>query len=372
MAFKSYTTCVQAGDYEDLDMTLEEVGAASALLAGGAASVLAISFAVSALEKACNYMLHGKLVCLGGDRCAVGTLVQFETTSEKSFPDDIDNDFSMNLMLWPFFLEDFVDETDFSKAYGRVTSDPDQGALVTERPGMPKPHEADDGSRYDPYKADVDIVDAYAIGGFNTMVPLTHSIKVPVLHCECEGSRIHDILQTLEDIGGFGTGICGWKPLGIPIGKVVCTIVQTLLAPIVLAALTIAWFAADEGNADDARTDPEAGELKLGNIVVITGRWVYDAGHTGWNEFHPVKTIQKISESPFGPEPGADLFKRWCTLTSEVPPPDRDGPGEQPASMTPGQQDTWDAQQRAEHRWVLHPAVDGCRGSEEPEPPIIR
>ena len=314
------------------------------------------------LEEILTYMLKGKLVCLGGDRCAVGTIIKFETTADKSFPDNIDNDFSMNLMLWPFSLQDFVG-ANFADSLAAVQKS-EQGALVTEQPDMPNPHESPFGPKYKPDPVDVDIVDAYTIGDFNTMVPLKGPIQVPAFHCECEGSRISDMLNTLEAIGSLGTGggLCEITVFGIPIGAAICSIVETVLAPVVAIALTAAWFNADDGSPDDARLDPQSGELKLGNVVVITGRWSYDAGHTGWNELHPVKTIQKVAETPFGIDAGGtDLATQWCTLTTPVPPGDRDGADGAPASMTPSQQQTWDAQQEPQNQWQLHPAVDGCQ-----------
>lgn len=40
-------------------------------------------------------------------------------------------------------------------------------------------------------------------------------------------------------------------------------------------------------------TCPEAGTLKRGDCIVIIGDWIYDSGHEGWNEFHPVKQLFK-------------------------------------------------------------------------------
>jgi hypothetical protein len=36
--------------------------------------------------------------------------------------------------------------------------------------------------------------------------------------------------------------------------------------------------------------------------------------------------------------------------------------------MTPAQQETKNAQERDENRWVYHPAVDGCVPQPEPDP----
>lgn len=148
----------------------------------------------------------------------------------------------------------------------------------------------------------------------------------------------------------------------------------TLLTPILVVALTIAWLAARDGDADDARSaEGLPGELKAGNIVVVTGRWVYDAGHEGWNELHPVTSIKKIGESfndtrlpPIGN--GEEFVRRQCVLMAPVPPPDRDGPGAKPKAMTPAQEETWENQRQPEHRWNLHPSVDGCAPTDRDGP----
>jgi hypothetical protein len=366
MAFKSYTQCVDRHDYENPDFSLEAaIATLGAFLGNPAFGTWA---ALNLIEEALDYMLNGKLVCLGGDRCAVGRVVGFETVSDKAFPDDVDNDFSINLMLFPSSLGDFVGkggDDGWEEAKGEV-----QGELITEQPEMPEPRTPDDSKHYSWYASHVAIEDAYAIGGFNTMVKLESEIAVPVLHAECEGSRIHDLLETLRDIESFGFGkdFCD-----IPVfGWITCALAKIFLSPIIVGALIAAWFAADDGNPDDARVDPEAGELALGDLLLVTGRWVFDAGHAGYNELHPVKSIQKIggkADYPLG-DP-AQFVDGWCQRASEVPPPDRDGPGGEPAAMTPAQEATWDAQREQENRWVIHPWIDGCTPRDEDEQPDV-
>jgi hypothetical protein len=110
--------------------------------------------------------------------------------------------------------------------------------------------------------------------------------------------------------------------------------------------------------------------LHFGDLVVATGRWVYDAGHKGWNEFHPLKIIQRIDETTYDDASIDDLRKRWCGLLANVPPftPPGDNP---PAGMTTGQGTTWTNQGLPENQWILHPELDGCRGS-SPNPPPPR
>ena len=117
MAFKSYTSCVQPGDYQDLDLTDEEIlavlGVVGVVFSGGITLVLTVLSSLSALEKTLNWMLNGKLICLGGDRCAVGTVASFETVQDKTFPDNVDDDFSINLMLYPFSVQAFLGQPSY-------------------------------------------------------------------------------------------------------------------------------------------------------------------------------------------------------------------------------------------------------------------
>jgi hypothetical protein len=150
----------------------------------------------------------------------------------------------------------------------------------------------------------------------------------------------------------------------------VCHIIGFLLLPFLpaalLAAVAIAWAASRDGNQDDPRTDTVGGELNFGDLVAATGRWVYDAGHTGWNEFHPVKTVQKIDPNAYIPGEVADQRARWCGLLAQVPPFAPPGPGPTPAGMTPGQAEIWNNQRQPQNQWYLHPAIDGCRTAEPP------
>lgn len=371
-----YTSCVQPADYKPLNVTPQVIALIAGALAGGPVGLLAAGAGVmSALERVLEYMLNGKLVCLGGQRCAIGVAAAFETVSEKPFPDDIDNDWSINLILSPDSADSFVvipfptdpDPTTVikRKALKSAQAGP-QGPLVTEQPNMPEPREPLAGwGHYGGYFA------GPGGGGWDYQ---------PVLHLECEGSRIHDVRKTLEDISSLGTGggLCE-----IPFfGKIACAIVAAILSPIIAVALTVAWFNADEGSAADAM-DPGAPALKVGDLIVANGRWSYDAGHGGYNELHAIRSIQIIDNGrdwlhPQGATPwGTDFaayHDRWCSLIAEVPP--RQADGAPPVPATPEQQQTADRQAQPENTWELHPAIDGCRprGTDpaQPQEPVIR
>ena len=202
----------------------------------------------------------------------------------------------------------------------------------------------------------------------------TNGVYKP-FHLEAEGDRVCKVCAVIAALTGgpVGKAICSVKILGIPIGSVVCHIVGLLLTPLLplfAAALAVAWASARDGNIDDPRVGDGGGELHFGDLVVATGRWVYDTGHKGWNEFHPLKTIQRIDEKSYDAGNIEDLRKRWCGLLANVPPftPPGDKP---PDGMTSAQTQTWNTQRQPDNQWILHPVLDGCRGS-SPKPPPPR
>jgi hypothetical protein len=331
MAYRQYTHCVQPTDYVDplprTSNALQVIGAIVDGLLGGWLSDAILG---------CDYLLGGKLVCLGGDECAIGRITHFEPPSSKSFPANLDNDFSLNIVLAPQGLGDFTFK-DPKANFWHAEAGP-QGRLLTQQqqPGMPIPHEdeTDEDGEYGikhPPLSDrfLGYYSDYPDSRFPEFDP-SHSpfqvpgsdgppFAVPALHLEAEGDRVSLICGVLAAFtgGSVGRAVCS-----IPIiGFVVCHVLGLLLTPLlpVLAtAIAAAWASARDGNIDDPRTGDSGGELHFGDLVVATGRWVYDAGHKGWNEFHPVKTIQRISESSYDEANFDDLRNRWCNLLTFV------------------------------------------------------
>ena len=406
MTGPQYTTCCQKEDYEDYS---------------GIGIVLTGNY-----WEATDYMLHRKLVCLGhvepsadagggkprlarsrdpGTSCAIGRIASFEPPSSKSFPDTIDNDFSFNIVLrpndegrndprdpYPPGLSDnpFLDAgwpalSDTGRKH--AVDEGYQGVLIADTHDVPKPHEAA-GPSWTPGYATQMFFDPAKNQSGAAMVILSHryvwfidgsvenypvdapgAYKVPVLHCECEGSRIHDIFNVADQMPGGGSGCKkNWFT------SFVCFVLRTIFFPVTTAFVAEAWAKARDGDYHDAIEGN--GDLKLGDLVVVKGRWVFDAGHEGSNEIHAVSTIQKVPDSvdqPAEPPPGAggtafDAFYRdWCGLSSEVPPDHE--PGARPPDMTATQTAIYDAQQRPENGYTIHPDVDGClpRGA-----PVVR
>ncbi|MEU1286957.1 hypothetical protein [Kitasatospora sp. NPDC005856] len=442
-----YTHCVDRADYEVPPGPLD----------AGVPSILAFML--------CDYLLGGKLVCLagGGDECAIGVVVGLEQARGKSGIEAIDNDFSFNLLLAPFQTDDFAkysppgtpdpdivdphrvrDDAAANGPLGRLLKDsPNPRPLPAplDRTGIPiirKPLPqgtatypvdgygvlwklagtslADDGREGDNLHKLWDQpsdTDWHAPPRTGRWVPL------PVLHAECEGSRIFFVCQALKpflDIlrgkppgGGPSPGeVCHAvaEDLPWPLDKAldaVCSIVEdlvalvlaVLLAPAMLAAAAAAWEAAQA--FDDAFvTGPVARQIKVGDVLIVQGRWVWDAGHSGHTELHPVKAIVKLTTpagqlpaevrpAPAGYDPRTNVpaadratitatQQRWCRLVNEAPPPpdprNPDGlTGAQLGSLTPAQLAVLTAQQRPENSWTVHPLIDGCAPGRPPAQP---
>src|SRR5512138_2706486 len=97
MQSPQYTSCVNPEDYQDLNLTAEEIlaatGLVAAIFAGPAALVISLIAGMSALLKVCDYIMGGKLVCLGSDECGIGRVTEIETVNNKSGFEKIDNDY---------------------------------------------------------------------------------------------------------------------------------------------------------------------------------------------------------------------------------------------------------------------------------------
>jgi hypothetical protein len=366
MGYRQYTHCVSPAEYVD-----------NTPPPGFWAKVLEPNLPAW-VATACSYLLGGKLVCLGDgeDKCAIGHITHFEPASEKSFPENIDNDFSMNILLAP---HDLTTGSSYLDNYNKVAHDGQQGGLIEEQPGMPIPHESDlpddkssppqpwPSARYQGYAtrypdSNYPSYDPsqspFQVGGSDG-----HPFWVPSFHLECEGSRIHDVCAAIADVQGPFSEVCE-----IPvIGWAVCFVVDLVTLPVLATAVAIAWANATDGDQADARVDG-GGKLELGDLIVVTGRWVYDAAHQGWNEFHPVKRIQLVpSEAADWGSDFSSWREAWCEATAHCPP--YAPPGTAPTDMTPAQSATYESQQQPSNQWVYHPLIDGCEAREEPPPP---
>jgi len=333
MSGPQYTSCVEPTDFKPFNTDWFWVaGILSLVIPPATAAAL-----VECLYYYADWALNGKLICLYREQkyfgsvvssgasnqiCAIGEVGDFEVVGEdKNVIESIDNDYCINLILAPINLSTHIF---FAK---KNYNDPEiydiakagmQGDLISaqNKPDMPT---NDDGTlKYGGYARDfvmfasqnyenwLDIV-GHNVGGEDAEKQNTmwnnycidhsylspHKYRVPVLHCEFEGASIAWVLAVINAFT-FGGNWCkknwffGW----------ICRILRWLLAPAILAAVLIAWNAAPAGSQSDALVDPAAGEVKPKDMVVMRGRWVYDGGHSGYNEMHAVRTLQKIYNVP--------------------------------------------------------------------------
>ncbi len=348
MAYRQYTKCEQPGDYVDLSLTaigfrniftmlFTGVFAAFivwAFVAGPGGLLLAIALVASAVAYL-YWWLNGRLICLNDEPCLIGVIRTLSPANPAPWGKMGDDDFSTNVLLAPgptAFRTDFIENNlpppPVSEYQGSL-----QGGLVTPQPSI------------------------LAIG--RTYVQdEDHLHYVTALHCEFEGSGIHNLLI--------------WA--GIVLALLVAALAVQLAAPglgwlVTLLVLLAIFFggtglltgpfagplAAGAGHPTDI--DEDLKTLARGDIVVLKGDWIYDSLHHGWNEIHPIKDcciIAKATEGwKFGdPWPagfGTDIevqakLDHWCAMLDDARDCEEGGSRDNPANG-----------------WILHPLVDGCR-----------
>jgi hypothetical protein len=423
MTGPQYTSCVQAKDFTPLNeyVVWTLVGFGVVFLVGGIffppLLLATAAIIVEDLYYVLDWMLNQKLICLYrlpencSSICAIGEVGDFEIVGEdKNAVEKVDNDYCINLILAPINLEmhnEFAKNADnYDKNYS-IAKASIQGDLITAQPGMPTD---DDGNpKYGGYARDFvmlwtsreyenwhDIVghsgDAEEQNKNWTKFLLENAwlnprkYMVPVLHCEFEGARIELVLDAIDNFT-FGGKWCkkNW------FFKLICHIIRCILAPFILPRIANAWANAPGGSQSDALADPASGEVKPKDMVVMRGRWVYDGGHSGYNEMHAVWVLQKIDNLPTvgvdtikaklahdtDPNKNPDLSQnqkneiaifedfreRWCKRLAEVPPKVNPGmPIIEPPQLplTSEQEMVLASQQRPENQWNFHPALDGC------------
>jgi len=400
-----YTSCVEWQDFEPVNKVyvalLITAGPLLALFTGGIGLLVTIPALVEALHYTADWMLNKKLICLhraSTRMCgehemvwAIGEVADTEDVGEDKNPiDDIDNDYAMNVILAPFDMMAFGDSADTNfeiategvhppPAHPELPSPLPQGDLLQMQKGMPKFNgyfrtmivTLSDKK----YRAWTEVVGrdygwTGIIGPDQQEAWSDYLLKnawlqpkkrsVPVLHCEFEGSRIRDVLDATNT---FEPKWCKKNFFT----KFVCKVIQTVMSPVILIILAKAWADAKDGDPSDALEG--GGTISSKDQVIAGGRWAYDGGHDGYNEFHATRTVQKVAYVPKDLAGFEDFRKRWCNEQNKVPHTDPNGnspPVSVPKSSQPGppltaiQRETYDNQRLPENQWVLHPDVDGC------------
>lgn len=324
MAYRKYTECVSSQKYSGPPWgNAVATGIAAAILytsltilitqALGAAPlvVTAIISILSALIVYCRWWLYGRLVCLGGNRCAIGLLVSVEPPENKSGFDALDTDYSINLVLAPHHI---------GEDQATIENDGIQGHLIKEQQAS--------RSKFLPFRGE-------------------RAKGTAVLHCEFEGAGVYDFyIACLAALGiataaGVAAALCLIPAIGW-----IAYLIAYILSGIAVATALIGLFVglSDKGSPTDV--NPNLGVLHPEqDLLVVQGEWVYDSAHEGWNEIHPIKHAQRIGVwNGAWPDDVEQEIARWCEAIDRVAAPL-----------------TTNNQKKPEHQWHIHPMIDGCQ-----------
>jgi len=360
MSFRQYTQCynhtVGSGDkpFNESDLFSFALGtSAPGLIAAIVAFLLganligfiaiAIQYAVT-ITAIANQWLYHRLVCLGGNVCAVGAIDKPPETDTLLGAFDNDNFFDMRLMphryddayrtanaqdvsATPVVLGFFADVSNAGVPTG---SPPSWKLSIPPRTGPSLDGNTEIFPENDifldkfqgtkllrptitdlPYTP-VDWKTETALKPPGTHeLPRAANVTRATLHCEAEGN----FWQAMKDTAGLqglavGLGAAGGATAGAaagcaiggifgPIGCLIGAIIGFILglaaggAAGALAAASAA-FNSDPGDVNDANVgDTPLGELGDNDKVIVYGTHVYDGFHTGWHEIHPLMAIMR-------------------------------------------------------------------------------
>jgi hypothetical protein len=422
MPYKQYTHCIEKSDFDSFWNLGGQApgpivpllawgilqGLKDAILAGltglilggpiGAGIGASIGFTYGMVEGFCDQWLNRRLICIQKNVCAVGRVAWQENPKKKDQLERFfDNDASLNLRLVPYEGKEFPRDSDAPSPYDwtQMASDSFIGANLVRQVFTDLNYKGYDPDNHPNHP-----------GGRWT------------LHCEFEGNAMVTLCTIAKALallgpltwalgpavgavvgavyGGVKAGEAAWhgckNACSIPIlCDIVCAIVAAVAAVVgaivgaIVGALVglipgagaifigtlLGYLMNTDGSFGDAM-DPGAGNVEDEDCVFLVGDHVYDAGHSdGWHELHPVKHLQKICAltDPAGPQccPHAmtnsalfsdpsfkDTVQRfwdeWCMQYKVSQDP-----------LTVGRQG------ELENQWCLHPLVDGCARTRDPD-----
>jgi hypothetical protein len=265
-----------------------------------AASILqfACLFAINLLQKVRDYFFDHRLVCLDGDRCALGQVNTME--------DNGDGDKSMNLVLAP--ATGTTTPTDYASWF-------QPASLVFVDPGL-----ATRGFHLDPAKARKPLFGA----------------GLPLFHAEIEGTYLDTltlaVLAWLWTIFALAVAAMIAASAALALGPFAWAIWIALAILVILAILLSQLFGLSDADSTDAGpvgdatptpggpiiTDVGGQTINKNDYVAVIGRHVCDTGHNppAWDELHTVTGIAKISEREYHAVPtshtAGDLYDQYC------------------------------------------------------------
>ena len=132
--WNTFTECVQPADYSG--KYLGTLGFWAALVGSIGMAVLGYFFNPGLMPLGflamgiayCEWWLYGRLICLGGNRCCIGLVLDVDTQADQTdVMGKLDTDVSFNLLLAP---DPFVGNNDPNWLADETNQNPVQGALI--------------------------------------------------------------------------------------------------------------------------------------------------------------------------------------------------------------------------------------------------
>ncbi len=403
MNYVQHTKCVQIGDktwpaWAPSPVTSLILVSIPVLLASIVIPYVA-AVEVPLLIIYCRWWLYDRLICLGGEKCAIGMLGSVEPPEEKSGFDAFDTDYSINLVLAPHNIQelpaDYPDNvppppdplgkeahyhSEYLKALNRAIADDGmQGYLIREQT-------ITSNANWD--------FQGYLNKIAGSMV--LHHYQA-YLHCEFEGGGIWKLYQALLILLPISTATA--ITCAIPFfGWIVCAILGAVALVIAIAGVVLALNDKGSPSAYDPKTKETRTKLETkSDILFVKGDWVFDTAHEGWNEIHPIKDCKVVGKVKYLANASIDwddaigsfmvAAGRWAFDNTNPKSPtfikvngparpedwtawvkaECDGLGTASSSLT------IKSQEEPSNRWEIHPAIDGCAPAERPpKKPDIR
>jgi len=403
MAFNQFTKCVNVKDkvYPGKPTVVAVLAAIATLAVGGGLSPYTAIPLLLIVIGFCLWWLYDRLICLGGDRCAIGFLGNVEPPDAKSGFEMFDTDFSFNLVLAPHQYQErppgylttplppappgkdpkeWADEKFKEALHAQIADDGLQGVLIKETDTTGNEKTIFGTKKYD--------FSGYfsTIGGWSVKYNFQ-----PYLHCEFEGPGVLDLLHSAEAALAFATAAAVVCAIPV-IGWLACAVLSAIAGLIALVGI----FEAINDKAKPTVYDPVTGQTSsamhpLSDILFVRGTWVFDTFHEGWNELHPIKDCYLVAKASWQSADVIDwdnaiasymvAIGRWTWDALKLPnfTPIKDGPPK-PSDWTDWVKFWCDhvetasspltvaAQSRQENQWTIHPLIDGCQPERRGDP----
>jgi hypothetical protein len=382
------TRCTTVADHKGLSTPLLLLGTLIvALITGAFLPPLALVTALGAVVIYCRWWLYDRLICLGGEECAIGLLGAVEPPDKKSGLDALDTDYSINLLLPPHQIQELPPDylahppapapgedptKKFKEALHRqIADDGIQGRLIKET------HTTGDVKNiFGAKKFDFE-------GYFAPYPAMVLHHYQPYLHCEFEGAGVSDLYKAAQ--AALAVAAVASVACAIPfIGWAVCAILSLVAVVITLVGLGIGLSDVGKPNFFDGKFP---GVHSTRDILFVRGVWVFDSAHTGWNELHPLVDCRIVAQATYQKTDVVDWDDAIKHHMVEVGKWHWDGPklvkrsgpptgadwiawkdAECGASKKASSPLTVDTQNRPEHKWKIHPVIDGCKPEAAPTP----